>query len=314
VERRWADVSATFLLPVYNGAATLAEAVDSILAQDDDDFELLLIDDASTDSSPAIARRYAHDDRRVRTVLHERNTGLAATLNEGLRLAGNELVLRMDQDDVSLPSRLRVQRSFMGTHPAVAVAGSWVFHMGEQPRFDRLVELPTTPRAVAAKLQQENCLYHPSVVMRRSTVLALGGYRAEFRNAEDYELWLRVSHEHDLANVAEPLLRYRFSVDGMTLGRKWEQLYYVHLAQTVHRNASLGLQEADVLARESLARVRRRSFMSQVARTTATELVALRHWGNAIEIAVRLGREIGVGASARLLVSIGRERARSWTS
>lgn len=307
-------MSATFLLPVYNGAATLAEAVDSILAQDEGDFELLLIDDASTDASPAIARRYAHRDPRVRAILHERNAGLAATLNEGLRLAGNDLVLRMDQDDVSLPSRLRVQRSFMETHPAVAVAGSWVFHMGREPRFDRLVELPTTPRAVAAKLQHENCLYHPSVAMRRSAVLALGGYRAEFRNAEDYELWLRVSHEHDLANVAEPLLRYRFSVDGMTLGRKWEQLYYVHLAQTVHRNASVGLQEADLLARESLAQVDRRSFMSQVARGTVSELVALRHWGNAIRIAVRLGRQIGIGASARLVASIARERARSWTA
>ena len=307
-------MSATFLLPVYNGAATLAEAVDSILAQDEDDFELLLIDDASTDASPAIVRRYAHRDPRVRAILHERNAGLAATLNEGLRLAGNDLVLRMDQDDVSLPSRLRVQRSFMETHPAVAVAGSWVFHMGGEPRFDRLVELPITPRAVAAKLQQENCLYHPSVAMRRSAVLSLGGYRAEFRNAEDYELWLRVSHEHDLANVAEPLLRYRFSVDGMTLGRKWEQLYYVHLAQTVHRNASLGLREADVLARESLAQVGRRSFMSQVARGTVSELIALRHWDNAIRIAVRLGREIGIGASARLVASIARERARSWTA
>lgn len=301
-------MSATFLLPVYNGAATLAEAVDSILAQDAGDFELLLIDDASTDASPAIAHRYAHCDPRVRVVFHERNAGLAATLNEGLRLAGNELVLRMDQDDVSLPSRLRVQRSFMEMHPAVAVAGSWVFHMGGEPRFDRLVELPTTPRAVATRLQQENCLYHPSVAMRRSAVLALGGYRAAFRNAEDYELWLRVSHVHDLANVAEPLLRYRFSVDGMTLGRKWEQLYYVHLAQTVHRNASLELQEADVLARESLAQVGRRSFMSQVARGTVAELVALRHWRDSTRVAARFGREIGVGASAKLMASIARER------
>ena len=122
-----------------------------------------MIDDASSDSSFALAEGFARRDARVRAVRHEQNAGLAATSNEGLELASHELVLRMDQDDVALPKRLREQREFMEQQPTVAVAGSWVFHMGAEPRYDRLVELPTTPRAIAAKLQRENCLYHSSV-------------------------------------------------------------------------------------------------------------------------------------------------------
>lgn len=291
-------MSATFLLPAYNGVETLAEAIESVLAQDEPELELLVIDDASTDASAALAEQYARRDPRVTVVAHERNAGLAATLNEGLERARHDLVLRMDQDDVSLPSRLRTQRAYMEDHPAVAVAGSWVFHMGATPEHDRLVELPVTPRAIAQKLQSENCLYHPSVAMRRTAVLEAGGYRSEFRNAEDYELWLRLAREHDLANVPKPLLRYRFSLGGMTLGRKWEQLYYVHLAQAVHRHAEIGLEEAGALARESLEDVSRRWFMTQVARGTVSELVALRHWSDVFLLALRFGREIGLPASA----------------
>lgn len=305
-------MTVTVLLPVYNGAVTLREAVDSILAQDDPHFELLVVDDASTDGSAAIVADYARRDPRVTAVLHERNAGLAATLNEGLERARYELVVRMDQDDQSLAHRLRVQRAYMNAHPAIAVAGSWVLHMGARPEFDRLVELPRTPREIAAALQRQNCLYHPSVIMRRSVILGLGGYRGEFRNAEDYDLWLRVSREHDLGNVAEPLLRYRFSVDGMTLGRKWEQFYFVHLAQAAHGDASLQLEEADVIARETLAGVSRRLFMAEVAEGTVSELVRLRHWGDALSLSKRFGREVGPTTSAKLVGFVAREKVRSW--
>lgn len=304
-------MSATFLLPVYNGAAKLGEAIDSVLAQDEPDFELLILDDASSDGSATLAEAYARRDSRVIVVAHERNAGLTAMLNEGLERASHELVLRMDHDDISLPSRLRVQSAYMETHPAVAAAGSWVFHMGARPQHDRLVELPSTPREIAARLQRENCIYHPSVALRRSVVLKAGGYKSEFGNAEDYELWLRLAREHDLANVPEPLLRYRFSVAGATLGRKWEQLYYVHLAQAMHRHAAIGLEEADVLARASLEAVNRRWFMTQVARGTVVELVALRHWQDALRLSLSFGREIGLPSSAALLTLVASERGRA---
>jgi glycosyltransferase involved in cell wall biosynthesis len=306
-------VSATFLLPVYNGAATLREALDSVLAQDDGDFELLVLDDASSDGSASLIQEYARRDERIVFVAHATNAGLAATLNEGLERGSHELVLRMDQDDVSLPSRLRKQRAYFDAHPAVVAAGSWVFHMGAQREYDRLVELPSTPRDVAVRLQRENCLYHPSVALRRSVIVEAGGYRSEFKNAEDYELWLRLARTHDLANIPEPLIRYRFSIGGMTLSRKWEQLYYIHLAQTMHSHAGISLEAADVIARRSLDNMNRRWFMTQVARGTVSELVALRHWQDAVRLSVGFGREIRMSTSAKLLTHVASERRRAWT-
>jgi glycosyltransferase involved in cell wall biosynthesis len=299
------------LLPVYNGAPTLPQAIESILRQDDSDFELLIIDDASSDGSAEVIRRYAENDPRVTPIVHEDNAGLAATLNEGLERARHDLVARMDQDDESLPSRLRVQHAFMRSRPTVVVAGSWVRHMGATPDHDRVVELPHTPREVARVLPRLNCLYHPSVMMRRPEVLAAGGYRGEFKNAEDYELWLRLARRHDLANIPQPLLRYRFSVRGMTLGRKWEQLFYVHLAQEINREPGLTLDEATRRARRAIAAVDRRQFMQQVARGTASELAGLHLWRDALRLARSFAADVGLVTAGGLSLYVLAAWARS---
>jgi hypothetical protein len=130
-------------------------------------------------------------------------------------------------------------------------------------------------------------------MLRRSAVLDAGGYRGEFRNAEDYDLWLRLARTQQLANMPEPLLRYRFSVGGMTLGRKWEQLFYIHLAQAAGSDPDIPLDEAAERARVTIGEVDRRWFMKQVASGTVRELVALRHWRDAVVVAMRFGREVG---------------------
>jgi len=303
-------MSVTVLLPVYNGAATLSQTLRSILLQRHDGFELLVIDDASTDDSAEIILACARADSRVTAIVHDRNAGLANTLNEGLERACYEFVARIDQDDEALPDRLGTQKAFLDAHPRVAAAGSWVFHMGARREYDRLVRLPTKHHEIAAILPRENCMYHPAMMLRRSAVLDAGGYRGEFKNAEDYDLWLRLARTHELANVAEPLLRYRFSVDGMTLGRKWEQLFYVHLAQAAGGDPDVPLDEAEQHARSTLAHVDRRSFLTHVALGTVRELVALRHWRDAVVVTARFANDVGPRASAVLLAEIARARIR----
>jgi glycosyltransferase involved in cell wall biosynthesis len=304
-------MSVTVLLPVYNGAPTLRQAIESVLAQDISEWELLIIDDASTDASGAVAKRY-EGDPRITVIRHRENRGLAATLNEGLERAKHDLVARLDQDDEALPSRLRVQTAFMQKHAHVAVAGSFVVHMGATTRWDHLVELPTTPRDVARRLAKENCLYHPSVILRRDIVLAEGGYRPDFRNAEDYELWLRLAHRHDLANVPEPLIRYRFTTHGMTLGRKWEQLFYVYLAQEVNRRPGTTLAEAEKRAGERLEATSRRTFMRIVAFGTARELMRLHLWRDAMKVVLSFAPEIGLLPAGYLTLLIASARLRSF--
>jgi hypothetical protein len=142
-------------------------------------------------------------------------------------------------------------------------------------------------------------------------VIAAGGYKEEFQNAEDYELWLRLARRHDLANIPEPLLRYRFSVSGMTLGRKWEQLRYVHLAQEMHREPGISFAEAERRADERLRQVDRRWFMKQVASGTVDELARLRLWRDGRRLARAFVREIGARESSRLFWRLLRTQMRA---
>src|SRR5438128_244029 len=114
-------MKASVLLPVYNAGSPLRAATESILAQDEPDFEFLIIDDCSSDRSAEVIGRYAARDRRIRAIFHSKNLGLAATLNEGLAEARAEFVVRMDQDDLALPNRLSTQLRFMRMRPEVAV-------------------------------------------------------------------------------------------------------------------------------------------------------------------------------------------------
>ena len=269
------SVKVSVLLPVYNGGATLFQAITSILSQDMSEFELIIIDDCSSDNSASIISQYADKDSRINPIFHEVNIGLARTLNEGLNLAKSNFVARMDQDDESLPLRLRIQLDYMLRHPDFAVVGSYVYHMGAKQELDRLVELPSDAEQIKQTLLQYNCIYHPSVMMRRNKILELGGYKAEFKNAEDYDLWLRVSEVHPLANIPEPLLRYRFSVTGMTLSRKWEQLFYVYLAQAAHEEEK-DFEFICKIAKERLEKTDKKNFLTQVATGTVTELLRLK--------------------------------------
>ena len=107
----------------------------------------------------------------------------------------------MDSDDEALPQRLAKQVEFLDRCPDVAVVGSWVWNMGTTRAQDRLVRLPYTSKQIAQTLPRENCIYHPTVMMRRAEIIAAGGYSSNYPHAEDYELWLRLSRRFHLANI-----------------------------------------------------------------------------------------------------------------
>ena len=289
------------LLPVYNAGNFLERAIVSILKQEFTDFEFIIIDDASKDDSAKVIKDFARRDRRIKEVLHSKNTGLSATLNEGLALASAPMVARMDQDDESMPSRLGMQYLFMRNRPKVAVAGSFVYHMGASPGDDRLIRLPVDPAEIKQRLERENCLYHPSVVMNRHMVLEAGGYRQQFKNAEDYDLWLRLSRIHELANIPVPLLRYNFTVDGMTLGRKWEQLYYVFLAQAAFQHSDSPWREIEQMANATHSHQDKDAFLNAVLMGTVTELLKLRRVEEAKQLTKRFGGELGPEKAEEIL-------------
>lgn len=281
------------LLPVYNAGILLERAIRSILAQSLTDFEFIIIDDASKDESRATIERFAAEDSRIRAILHKDNIGLAETLNEGLRIASAPYIARMDQDDESLPERLGIQFTFMNSRPNIAVAGSFVYHMGVSKQHDRFVRLPSDSAAIKKRLPEENCIYHPSVIMNRALILGTGGYKRQFRNAEDYDLWLRLSREHELANIPIPLIRYHFSVEGMTLGRKWEQLYYVFLARASFHHTGNAWTEIERIAKAAHDNTDKQNFMSSVLDGTITELLSLGYTEQASKLVSQFSADVG---------------------
>jgi glycosyltransferase involved in cell wall biosynthesis len=194
------------VIPVRNALPFLDEAVTSILTQSFTDFELIVVDDGSTDGSLARVRTFA--DPRIR--IHSQPAiGIASALNAGIALAKAPLIARMDADDVALPDRLHRQVLLLRERPDIAAVGSGYRVIDRHGRPLRVIIPPADPDAIRQTLLESNCMAHPTVVMRRDTVVRAGGYRDAFPFCEDYDLWMRLSENSLLANIPEPLLLYR---------------------------------------------------------------------------------------------------------
>ena len=210
------------VMSVHNGAEFLGESVESILKQSFGDFVFIVIDDGSSDRTPQILRDYAHADNRVR-VHTQNNLGLAASLNRGWRLAHGELVARMDADDVAKPERIARQVEFLNDHPQVAVLGTACEFINRNGGRRYPMPLPAEDEDIKKTLFRGNCLAHPAVVIRKSTLMETGGYREAFAHAQDYDLWLRVAERHELANLTDPLLDYRIHAEQTSLRHMRQQ-------------------------------------------------------------------------------------------
>ena len=195
------------LMPVYNSEIYLREAIDSILNQTFRDFEFIIIDDGSTDSSPDIIRSYS--DPRIRFYLNERNMGVAATLNRGLDLATGEYIARMDSDDISLPERFEKQIRYLDRHPSVGICGCSIL-IFEDGKVGKLCVYAHSNGQICADMIFNSAFAHPSVMLRKS-VLDVNDlrYDCNYEKAEDYELWVRILQHSRGVNISEPLLRYR---------------------------------------------------------------------------------------------------------
>ena len=198
------------LMPVYNAERYLAEAVESVLSQTFSDFEFIIIDDGSTDRSLEILQRYAEQDDRIRLVSRP-NTGLIGALNEGLALARGELIARMDADDISLPERFSRQLEYLLAHPnCIAIGSRAVMIDPEGAPLCEMSKEATHEEIDAFHLTgRGGALLHAASMIRREILKAVGGYRKEFPDAEDYDLFLRLAEVGRLANLPEPLYRYR---------------------------------------------------------------------------------------------------------
>jgi glycosyltransferase involved in cell wall biosynthesis len=203
----------TVLLPVYNCELYIQTAVESILNQTFSDFEVLIIDDASTDGTVAILKNIL--DPRIQLIQKPKNSGYTNSLNYGLKIAKGEYIARMDADDISYPERFAKQIAYLETHPEVLVCGTTYKIVGN----DKRITLPEHHEAIKIGLLWGNCISHPSVMIRKKV---LEDYAIEYDTskepAEDYHMWIQLLNFGKLKNLPEVLLEYR--VYGNQVSRK----------------------------------------------------------------------------------------------
>jgi glycosyltransferase involved in cell wall biosynthesis len=217
------------IMPIYNGEAFLREAIESVLAQTHREFELVAVDDGSTDGSPAILAEFAAAYPRVR-VITQRNGGGARARNRALQEARAEWVINLDCDDVFLPNRIERQLAFLAARPEVKVFACRAFYIDRNGRiFGKTKCEPFTTRREFERYYAAGLplgINHSAVAMHRPTILAVGGYRPEFAGAEDLDLWNRVAERgHLVLQQDEVLFHYRIhdtSVMASRTRQSWE--------------------------------------------------------------------------------------------
>jgi glycosyltransferase involved in cell wall biosynthesis len=191
------------LLAVWNGAPQVREAVLSVVSQTRADFELIVVDDDSTDATPEILASFR--DSRLSVVRRARG-GLTSALNAAIRLAQAPLVARLDADDIALPDRLERQLAFLAAHSDVGLVGTAAREVDAAGREVAIVRPPADDAGIRRALIRRNPFVHSSIVMRRAAVEQAGGYDEAFPVAQDYDLWMRMSRVTRMANLQEPLV------------------------------------------------------------------------------------------------------------
>src|SRR3972149_6374220 len=197
------------IMPFYNCERYLGQAIESILTQTFNDFELILINDASTDNSDSIAKRYLNDQRVV-YIKNNYNKKIVKNLNLGLSIARAEIIARMDGDDISHPDRLEKQYSYLLAHKVIVLIGSFAELIDSNGRVVGQMIKPTSPEMIKKTAFYYAPFVHPAIMIRRGVLEAVGCYREKYLFCEDIDLFFRVIFSgYQTCNIPEFLIKYR---------------------------------------------------------------------------------------------------------
>lgn len=218
------EPNVSVILPIYNAERYLSFAVESVLSQTLRDFELLALDDGSTDKSLEILRKLSTKDSRIR-ILQRENRGLVTTLNELINNSRGRYLARMDADDICHPERFERQCTYLDAHPKCVAVGSAVLFI--DPEGSPLCPFPckTSHEDIDnSLLSGVSEIWHPSAMLRKSAVQEINGYNGQYRHAEDVDFFLRLAEVGVLANLPDVLLEYRQHTASIGYSFRKEQL------------------------------------------------------------------------------------------
>ncbi|SCA63546.1 Uncharacterized glycosyltransferase HI_1578 [Chlamydiales bacterium SCGC AG-110-M15] len=213
---------------VYNAESTLEDSLDSLLKQTYTNFEIIALNDGSTDQSESILNAYSKKDPRIK-VLHQDNCGLTISLNRAIKKAQGKYLARQDADDISLPTRLEKQVAFLENNPDHFLIGSHFLDLDasndslKEPSF---LHFPYSDTNVRLTLPMSNCFCHSSVLFRNDYTLVQSFYDESFTYAQDYEFWIRIAKHYKLANLKDSLVYRRVHPDAISTKKQKAQRYH----------------------------------------------------------------------------------------
>lgn len=217
------------LLSVYNSENYIRESIDSILTQTFENFELIIINDGSTDSSLDIIKSYK--DSRIKLYNNAENVGLTKSLNYGLSVAKGEFIARQDADDISHPMRFEKQIKYLTLNKEIVVLGTQAKIIDSKGKLKRNPVgwfKPLNHAEIKWVCMFDSPFIHPSVMMRRKIILDdYNGYNNNFRTSQDYELWSRIVYEKKCANLEDQLLSFRFTSESVSSNYSQESIYKI---------------------------------------------------------------------------------------
>lgn len=216
------------VMSVYNGEKYLREAIQSIFRQTYQDFEFIIINDCSTDTTSEIIKSF--NDPRIKVINNQENIGLTKSLNKGVKTTNGEYIARMDADDISLPHRFETQIKFLDENPEYALVGSSFYQINDVGKTIALTGVLTGDADLCSGLKSHNRFGHGSVLMRKAAFTECNGYNEEFEYTQDYDLWLRMSERFKIANIEEPLYCWRLTANCISVIKKEKQKHYAGLA------------------------------------------------------------------------------------
>jgi glycosyltransferase involved in cell wall biosynthesis len=211
----------SIVLPVYNGEKYLAESLDSVLAQTYQNWELVIINDGSTDGTENLILKY--QDKRIKYLPNDGNKGIIFSLNRGLQESNGAYIARLDSDDIALPNRLEKQVGFLSENLDYAMCGSYFQTIDSNGRLLKNVMFPANNRDAQSYLLLHNCFCHSAIMMRTSIAKELK-YDEKFQVCEDYDLWYRISRKGKILNLPEFTTLYRVHDNNMST-RKSEIMF-----------------------------------------------------------------------------------------
>jgi len=206
------------VMSVYNGEKYLKEAIDSILNQTFKDFEFIIVNDGSTDKTTDILQDYR--DSRIITVTNDQNIGVPKSRNKALSIANGRYFAVMDAGDISLPQRLEKQVKFLDNHFEVGLVGSYYYIIDEEARELHIQEYPTKDEDIKKVFLERNCFGHGTAMFRRICLAKVGLYREVFKYSHDYDIILRISEHYQVANIDEPLYKWRMDPCGISIAKR----------------------------------------------------------------------------------------------